>query len=204
MILEYQIFTRKSLHFMLNISIITALWPDTIIQRKARLKTIRNGSVYFVSNEIKYSMNENILFQGLQDGLEIVETLTESKSAKASGQRKGYVELLAGIREQRYNAILTWAPDRLSRNAGDLGSIVDMMDEGLLVQIRTHGSTFSNNPNEKFLLMILCSQAKLENDNRLKTYREDSGENANSVCDHDACLWVMKLSEVEQSVKKVM
>ena len=42
------------------------------------------------------------------------------------------------------------------------------MDEGLLVQIRTHGSTFSNNPNEKFLLMILCSQAKLENDNRAK------------------------------------
>jgi len=26
--------------------------------------------------------------------------------------------------------------------------------------------TFSNSPNEKFLLMILCSQAKLENDNR--------------------------------------
>ena len=26
--------------------------------------------------------------------------------------------------------------------------------------------TFSNTPNEKFLLMILCSQAKLENDNR--------------------------------------
>lgn len=103
-----------------------------------------------------------------QEWLEIVETLTESKSAKASGQRKGYVELLNGIREQRYNAILTWAPDRLSRNAGDLGSIVDMMDEGLLVQIRTHGSTFSNNPNEKFLLMILCSQAKLENDNRAK------------------------------------
>jgi len=103
-----------------------------------------------------------------QEWLVIVETVTESKSAKASGQRKGYLELLDGIREQKYNAILTWAPDRLSRNAGDLWSIVDMMDEGLLVQIRTHWSTFSNNPNEKFLLMILCSQAKLENDNRAK------------------------------------
>ena len=81
------------------------------------------------------------------------------------------MELLNGLREQRYNAILTWAPDRLSRNAGDLGSIVDMMDEGVLVQIRTHGSTFSNNPNEKFLLMILCSQAKLENDNRTKNVK---------------------------------
>ncbi|CAK9251829.1 unnamed protein product [Sphagnum jensenii] len=56
--------------------------------------------------------------------------------------------------------------DRLSRNAGDLGSLVDLMDSNHLVHIRTFGQSFSNTPNEKFLLMILCSQAKLENDNR--------------------------------------
>jgi len=48
----------------------------------------------------------------------------------------------------------------------DLGSLVDLMDEKKLMSIRTFGQTFSNSPNEKFLLMILCSQAKLENDNR--------------------------------------
>jgi len=40
------------------------------------------------------------------------------------------------------------------------------MDQGKLIEIRTHGQTFNNSPNEKFLLMILGSQAKLENDNR--------------------------------------
>jgi len=40
------------------------------------------------------------------------------------------------------------------------------MDQGKLKTIRTFSQSFSNNPNEKFLLMILCSQAKLENDNR--------------------------------------
>jgi len=40
------------------------------------------------------------------------------------------------------------------------------MDAGLLHGIQTYGQKFSNNPNEKFLLMILCSQAKLENDNK--------------------------------------
>lgn len=40
------------------------------------------------------------------------------------------------------------------------------MDEKKLVQIRTYGQTFTNSPSEKFLLMILCSQAKLENDNK--------------------------------------
>ncbi|OGI33542.1 MAG: hypothetical protein A2420_00255 [Candidatus Moranbacteria bacterium RIFOXYC1_FULL_44_13] len=40
------------------------------------------------------------------------------------------------------------------------------MDQKLLIEIRTFGQQFKNSPNEKFLLMILGSQAKLENDNR--------------------------------------
>jgi phage pi2 protein 07 len=40
------------------------------------------------------------------------------------------------------------------------------MDEKRLVQIRTYGQNFSNTPSEKFLLMILCSQAKLDNNNK--------------------------------------
>jgi DNA invertase Pin-like site-specific DNA recombinase/predicted metal-binding protein len=99
-------------------------------------------------------------------GLNIVCELQESHSAKESGLRPIYNQLLKGLREDEYNAVLTWAPDRLSRNAGDLGSIVDLMDQGKLVQIHTYSQTFTNNPNEKFLLMILCSQAKLENDNK--------------------------------------
>jgi site-specific DNA recombinase len=101
-----------------------------------------------------------------RDGLNIVETKHESHSAKESGQRPVFNELLNDLRSGKFNGVLTWAPDRLSRNAGDLGSLVDLMDNNKLRQIRTYGQSFSNTPNEKFLLMILCSQAKLENDNR--------------------------------------
>ena len=101
-----------------------------------------------------------------REGLEIVDIRRESKSAKDSNNRPVFKELLKDVSNDRFNAILTWAPDRLSRNAGDLGSVVDLMDAKKLVSIRTYGQTFSNSPNEKFLLMILCSQAKLENDNR--------------------------------------
>ena len=101
-----------------------------------------------------------------RDGLEVVEIRRESHSAKESGQRPVYKEILEDVRRGRFNGILTWAPDRLSRNAGDLGSIVDLMDQQLLLEIRTYGQHFKNSPNEKFLLMILCSQAKLENDNK--------------------------------------
>jgi site-specific DNA recombinase len=101
-----------------------------------------------------------------RDGLEVVMLKRESHSAKETGQRPVFNEIIEELNAGKYNAILTWAPDRISRNAGDLGKIVDLMDAGKLHEIRTFGQRFSNSPSEKFLLMILGSQAKLENDNR--------------------------------------
>ena len=112
------------------------------------------------------SQIKEMLETAKNQGMNIIEVRKESHSAKESGQRPIFMELLSDIKRDKFNGILTWAPDRLSRNAGDLGSIVDLMDQGRLIEIRTNGQTFSNSPNEKFLLMILCSQAKLENDNK--------------------------------------
>lgn len=114
---------------------------------------------------IDSQINEMLKIAKNED-LNIAEVRHESKSAKAVGCRIEFNRLLQDINEGKFNAILTWAPDRLSRNAGDLGALVDLMDSNKLVSIRTYGQSFSNTPNEKFLLMILCSQAKLENDNR--------------------------------------
>jgi hypothetical protein len=44
--------------------------------------------------------------------------------------------------------------------------MVDLIDQKKLAEIRTYNQVFTNSPNDKFLLMILGSQAKLENDNR--------------------------------------
>jgi len=114
-----------------------------------------------IDSQIK-EMNEI----AIRDGFFIKEIRKESHSAKMSGQRPVFNQLLANIRDGMFTGILTWAPDRLSRNAGDLGMLVDLMDQGNLHQIKTFSQSFSNNPNEKFLLMILCSQAKLENDQK--------------------------------------
>ncbi|MCX6296175.1 MAG: recombinase family protein [Bacteroidetes bacterium] len=101
-----------------------------------------------------------------REGLEVVTMKRESHSAKETGQRPVFNEIVEELKAGKFNGILTWAPDRISRNAGDLGKIVDLMDAGKLMEIRTFSQRFTNNPNEKFLLMILVSQAKLENDNR--------------------------------------
>jgi len=101
-----------------------------------------------------------------RDNLNVVDIRRESFSSKEVGKRPVFNQMLDDVRIGKFNALLTWAPDRLSRNAGDLGAIVDLLDKDTLVEVRTYGQKFTNSPNEKFLLMILGSQAKLENDQK--------------------------------------
>lgn len=112
------------------------------------------------------SQIKEMAIQAEMQGLYVTEIRKESHSAKESGQRPVFEQLIEDIKKGLFTGILSWAPDRLSRNAGDLGTLVDLMDQGRLIEIRTHGQVFTASPNDKFLLMILCSQAKLENDNR--------------------------------------
>lgn len=144
-----------------------------------------SGDLVFVEERVKYvlyarkstesdemqalsidSQIKEMLQLAEREKLQIVEIKREAYSAKASGQRPVFQEILQGIREGKYTGVLTWAPDRLSRNAGDLGSLVDLMDQKRLIHIQTFTQKFTNDPSQKFLLMILCSQAKLENDNK--------------------------------------
>ncbi|MFH0979379.1 MAG: recombinase family protein [Candidatus Roizmanbacteria bacterium] len=113
-----------------------------------------------------YSQIKEMQTLAQRDGVNIKEIRYESHSAKQSGQRPVFKELIADILLGNFSGILTWHPDRLSRNAGDLGALVDLMDQGKLQEIKTYSQSFKNQPNDKFLLMILCSQAKLENDNK--------------------------------------
>lgn len=101
-----------------------------------------------------------------KENLQVVEIKREAHSSKEVGQRPIFNQMITEVKEGKYNGILSWAPDRLSRNAGDLGSIVDLMDKKMILEIRTNGQRFTDSPNEKFLLMILGSQAKLENDQK--------------------------------------
>lgn len=114
-----------------------------------------------ISSQIK-----EMLAIAKKDNLIISKTYKESCSAKKSGQRQVFNKLIKEIDVGFYSGIITWSPDRLSRNAGDLGMLIDLMDENKLKKIVTYSQTFTNNPNEKFLLMLLGSHAKLENDNR--------------------------------------
>lgn len=92
--------------------------------------------------------------------------LSESKSAKKSYTRPVFNKLIGDIEKGKIQALIALHPDRLSRNAGDAGRLIDLLDEGKLKFIVTRGQTFRNTPSDKFFFGMLCSQAKMENDNK--------------------------------------
>lgn len=155
---------------MMETEQVSALMGQSVLPQKIAVKYLLYARKSTESEERQVlsidSQVKEMMEMAERENLNIVEVRREAHSAKASGQRPVFKEILEDIRKEKFNGIIVWHPDRLSRNAGDLGELVDLMDQKLLVEIRANGQTFTNNPSEKFLLMILCSQAKLENDNK--------------------------------------
>lgn len=144
--------------------------PDVIPKVEQRVRYVLYARKSSEQDELQAlsidSQINEMLAMAARENLEVVEVRKESHSAKESGQRPVFQAVVADIRTGKFSGIIAWDPSRISRNAGDLGAIVDLMDQKVLIDIRTHGQRFTNSPNEKFLLMILCSQAKLENDHK--------------------------------------
>ena len=96
--------------------------------------------------------------------LNVVDKLKESKSAKKPNQRPIFNQMIKDIEANKYDAILCWHPDRLCRNMLEGGQIINMIDEGVLKDIRFHSHQFSNDANGKMLLGMLFVFSKQYSD----------------------------------------
>ena len=94
------------------------------------------------------------------NGLNIVETIQESKSAKKSGNRPLFTQMIKDIERGKYDGILAWNPDRLARNSLESGMIVDMIDNGIIKDLKFPTHVFSNDSSGKLLLNITFAMAK--------------------------------------------
>jgi site-specific DNA recombinase len=88
----------------------------------------------------------------------------ESHSAKKAYSRPVFEYLLSEIEKGKVQGLIVWHANRLSRNAIDAARLIQLIDEGKLIEIVTPSQTFRNTPNDKFLFLLFTSQAKLEND----------------------------------------
>jgi len=66
----------------------------------------------------------------------------ESKSAKTPGIRDEFNRLVNDIRAGKYNALLSWATNRLARNPQEAGIIQQLLQDGSLKCIITHEKAY--------------------------------------------------------------
>ncbi len=88
----------------------------------------------------------------------------ESASAKTSGNRPIFDDLLNGFKTKKYHGLLAWSPDRLSRNMKEAGEIIEMIDLEQIQDLHFKTYQFDNTPNGKMLLGILFATSKQYSD----------------------------------------
>ena len=96
---------------------------------------------------VEYAQREKIF---IDEDLE----LSESKSAFKPNNRPVFTQMLHLIESGRINAILTWKPDRLSRNPEEGGRILQMLQDGRLKAIHTATGEVYTQDSDHLILQI--------------------------------------------------
>jgi DNA invertase Pin-like site-specific DNA recombinase len=96
-------------------------------------------------------------------GCMIAETFIEHQSAKSPG-RPVFAEMLRRIKDGEADAILSYHPNRLSRNSRDGGELIYWLDVGILKDLRFPVFWFENTPQGKSILGIEFAQSKRYSD----------------------------------------
>ena len=98
------------------------------------------------------SQESELLRLAQTHNLEVVEILKESKSAKSEG-RPIFNKVLQMVKKNKVDGIICWKLDRLARNFIDGGKIIDLLQKGVIKEIRTYEGTHL--PNDNVLMLAV-------------------------------------------------
>ena len=105
------------------------------------------------------------------------DIIEESASAKISGNRPLFDDMLQGFRVGKYHGLISWSPDRISRNMKEAGEVIEMIDQELIQDLQFKTYQFENNPNGKMLLGILFATSKQYSDKLSVDVKRGTGGN---------------------------
>jgi DNA invertase Pin-like site-specific DNA recombinase len=88
----------------------------------------------------------------------------ERWSAKTSGKREIFNAMMNGFEIGKYHGLISWSPDRLSRNMLEGGQIIEHVDHEKIQDLLFCNYAFDNTPNGKMMLGILFATSKQYSD----------------------------------------
>lgn len=88
----------------------------------------------------------------------------ERWSAKTSGKRDIFNAMMNGFETGKYHGLISWSPDRLSRNMLEGGQIIEHVDHEKIQDLLFCTYAFDNTPNGKMMLGILFATSKQYSD----------------------------------------
>jgi site-specific DNA recombinase len=109
-----------------------------------------------IEDQVKECMEKVIV----PNDLNVVKVYEESFSAKIADTRDEFKALINEIENGHIDGLIAWHPDRLARNMKEAGAIIDLVDRGLIKDLRFPTFTFENSPAGKMLLGITFVMAK--------------------------------------------
>jgi DNA invertase Pin-like site-specific DNA recombinase len=112
----------------------------------------------------KYAVDHNLKY----DKNNIVQ---EKKSAKESDNRPLFQQVLDDVINGKYDGIICWHPDRLARNMKEAGMIIDLLDKGIIKELKFCSYTYTNDTSGKMNLGITFVLAKQYTDHLSESVR---------------------------------
>jgi site-specific DNA recombinase len=96
-----------------------------------------------------------------EHNLNVVRVFSASESAQKKG-RPVFGEMLKFLRDGHADGIIAWHPNRLSRNSHDSAVIMELLDEGILKDLKFNNHWFQNTPQGRLMLANAFAQAKYD------------------------------------------
>lgn len=113
-----------------------------------------------------------------KQGLNVVLTLQESKSAFKPRIRPEFDKMIALIESGQADAILTWHLNRLCRNPEEGGKILQLLQDGIIKEIRTASGEIYTPDSDHLILQIHFGMSNQYSRNISKDVRRALGHKA--------------------------
>jgi len=94
-----------------------------------------------------------------KNNLIVAKTYIEAKSAKKPG-RPVFNSMMKDLRRRKATGVLCWKLDRLTRNLLDAALISELLESGIISEIRTPSQIYRNTSNDKFMTGLDFIMAK--------------------------------------------